>query len=266
MPHFAHPAMRSLPAQELSDTGRLESVLTYREEMARGASQEVATDKTDDEGVTWWLAAIAVFGIPLFFAFIFIIGATRSGYNLMSDEISQLSASGVPGAWAQTANFIVFGVISIGLAVGLHRGLTNGEGSVLGPVLVGAFGLLAAIGNGLFPTDRIGSPETTMGTLHSLTAGIGFLAVISAMFVLARRMRIDDDWSDLAGPSRLIGVSAAILMVLYLIAKENEGFLDGHVGLIQRLFAATVLTWLFLLALRLGRTSGTRSSSRVASG
>lgn len=246
---------------------RVGSLLTYGEEMARGASQEVSTDKTDSERMAWWLAAIAIVAIPLFFAFIFIIGATRTGYSLMSDEISQLSAAGVPGAWAQTANFIVFGVIVMGLAVAIHRGLTDGEGSAIGPVLIGAFGLLAAIGNGLFPTDQIGSPQTTIGTLHSMTAGIGFLAVIAAMFVLPRRLRMDNDWSDLVGPTRVIGVSAAILMVLYLVSKENEGLLDGYVGLVQRLFAATVLTWLFLLAHRLFRTAGTREwSSRVASG
>lgn len=206
-------------------------------------------------------------GVLLFFAFIFIIGATRDGYSFMTDEISQLSASGIPGAWAQTVNFIVFGLIVIGLAVGVHRGLTNGEGSIIGPILIGAFGLFAAFGNGLFPTDQIGSPETTIGTLHSLTAGFGFLALIAAMFVLPRRLRLEDDWTDLVGSSRVIGVSAAVLMVTYLVVSENEGFLDGYVGLIQRIFAATVLAWLFLLALRLFRTSVTQqSSSEVAHG
>lgn len=200
-------------------------------------------------------------GTPLFFAFIFIIGATRDGYSFMSDEISQLSASGVPGAWAQSANFIVYGLILIGLAVSIHWGMTDGEGSMIGPILIGAFGLLAAFGNGLFPTDQIGVPETTTGTIHSLTAGFGFLAVIAAMFVLPRRMRHDDDWVDLVGPSRVIGVIAAVLMVTYLVVSESEGLLDGYVGLIQRVFAATVLIWLFLLALRLFRTSKPQQST-----
>jgi len=90
-------------------------------------------------------------GTVVFFALIFIIGATRDGYSLLTDEISQLSASGVPGAWAQTTNFIVFGLIVIGLAVGLHRGITDGHGSIIGPVLIGAFGLLAAFAMGCFP-------------------------------------------------------------------------------------------------------------------
>lgn len=62
----------------------------------------------------------------------------------------------------------------------------------------------------LFP-DRIGSPETTTGTIHSLTAGLGFLAVIAARFVLPRRMRHDDGWKDLVAPSRVIGVGLSTL-------------------------------------------------------
>jgi len=212
-----------------------------------------------------WLAAAGVIGTVLFFALILIIGATRESYSLLSDEISQLSASGVAGAWAQTANFIIFGLIVVGLAVGLHLGITDGEGSVIGPILIGLFGGLAAFGNGVFPTDQYGAPETTIGDLHSLTAGIGFVAVLVAMFVLPRRLRQDPEWSDLAGISRWMGVGATALMVLYLFASEVEGFLDGYVGLIQRIFAAVVLIWLFILSLRLYQisTRATRATSHA---
>lgn len=210
------------------------------------------------------LALGGMLGTGLFFAFIFIIGATRDDYSILTDEISQLSASGVPAAWAQTTNFIVFGLIVIGLAFGLQRGITGGHGSMVGPILIGTFGLLAAIGNGLFPTDRYGAPETTTGALHSLTAGIGFVAVIVAMFVLPRRLRRDHDWSDLAGWSKWMGVAASILMLLYLFASETEGFLDGYPGLVQRIFAATVLTWLFVLALRLYQTSNARVAAQTS--
>ena len=202
-----------------------------------------------------WLAAAGVVGTVLFFALILIIGATRDGYSLLTDEISQLSASGVSGAWAQTANFIVYGLVVVGLAVGLHLGITDGHGSIIGPGLIGVFGALAAFGNGVFPTNQYGSPETTIGNLHSLTAGVGFVALIVAMFVLPRRLRQDPEWSDLAGWSRWMGAGAAALMVLYLFASEVEGFLDGYIGLIQRIFAAVVLIWLFILSLRLYRTS-----------
>ena len=189
-----------------------------------------------------------------FFVLILVIGATRDGYSALSDEISQLGAAGVSGAWMQSVNFIVFGLLVVALAWGLHAGM-GGSRSRLGPVLIGAFGLLAAVGNGVFPTDQYGAPETTVGGLHSLTAGLGFTALIVAMFVLPRRMRGDGEWADLAGLSRWIGVGSAILMLSYLVVSENHGLLDGQVGLVQRTFAVTVLTWLFILSLRLYRVA-----------
>ena len=218
----------------------------------------------DGDRLVRLLAMGGMFGTVLFFGLISIIGATRDGYSFLTDEISQLSASGVPAAWAQATNFIVFGLIVIGLAFGLHLGITGGTGSITGPILIGAFGLLATIGNGIFPTDQYGAPETTVGTLHSLTAGFGFIAVIVAMFVLPRRLRQDDNWSDLVGWSRWIGIAATILMLLFLFASETEGFLDGQVGLVQRIFAATVLTWLFVLALRLFQVSNPQARTQTA--
>jgi hypothetical protein len=150
------------------------------------------------------------------------------------------------------------------LAWGLHKGISDDERSKLGPILIGTFGLLAAVGNGVFPTDQHGAPETTIGTLHSLSAGLGFTALIVAMFVLPRRLRQDREWANLASPSRWIGLISTGLMLLYLIASENEGFLDDYVGLVQRVFAATVLTWLFILSVQLLRVSKASAESLSA--
>lgn len=203
-----------------------------------------------------WVSIGGIAGTVGFFLAVLLIGVTRDGYNSVSDEISQLGAAGVPGAWMQAANFIVFGFLVIALAWGLQKAI-EGHGVRRGPVLVGTFGLLAAVGNGVFPSDQYGDPETTVGNLHSLTAGFGFIALIVAMFVLPRRLRLDGNWSDLARLSKRLGVVSTILMLLYLFAAESEGFLDDHVGLVQRVFAATALGWLLILSVRLFRVSRT---------
>ncbi len=201
-----------------------------------------------------WFAVGGMVGSALFLVVAFIIGETRSGYSHVSQGISALSETGAPTPWAQSVNFIVLGLLTIGLAVGLHRGINHGAGSVLGPALIAAFGLLAAIGNGVFPADPANAPETAIGQVHSLTAGLGFMAVIVSAFVLPRRLRLDSRWRDLEAPSRWLGSGAAVLMVVFLLANE-EVMLTRWVGLLQRVFGATVLLWLFLLALRLFRVS-----------
>ena len=202
-----------------------------------------------------WSALGGMVGTALFLPVTFIIGSAQEGYDPVSQHISALSESGATNGWAQTVSFIVLGLLTVGLAAGLHRGISDGQGSVIGPTLIGVFGMLAGVGNGIFPADPIGAPETTVGTLHELTAAVGFTALIAAMFVLPRRLQQDDAWMSLATPSRWTGALAAVLMLLFLFAAEIEGFLDGYSGAAQRLFAVTVLAWLFVLSLRLLKVS-----------
>ena len=82
-----------------------------------------AHDTGDTSGLVRWSAVGGSVGTVSFFFLILVIGTTHGGYSALSDEISQLGAAGVSGAWAQSANFIVFGLIVIALAWGLHRGI-----------------------------------------------------------------------------------------------------------------------------------------------
>ena len=206
--------------------------------------------------LTKWLAIGGMAGSLLFIPTAFLIGEMTEGYSHIAQGISVLSEAGVPDAWAQTGNFIIVGVFLIGLAVGLQRGIRTGNDSVLGPVLIAAFGLFALVLNGVFPADPVGTPETLIGTAHSLTAGLGFIAVIVSMFILSGRFRAHAEWQDLSTLSRWFGIASIVLMVSYLMAQEGVVQAWGPwTGLLQRGMGAVVLLWLFLLAQRLYRTS-----------
>ena len=202
------------------------------------------------------LALGGMVGTLLFLPVVFLIGETTDGYSHLAHRISALSQTGAPEPWAQTINFIVVGILVIGLAVGLRREMSEGRASRLGPALIAAFGL-AMLLNGVFPADPLDGPDTLAGTLHSATAGLGFLGVIAAMFLLSRRFVEDAEWQQLASLSRLFGVATLVLMVSYLLAQEGavEAW-NPWTGLLQRGMAAVVMAWLFLLALRLFQTSG----------
>ena len=78
----------------------------------------------------------------------------------------------------------------------MRQALYAGPGRTWGPILLGVYGL-GLIGAGFFTADpAFGFPPGTPadahaiswhGLLHIITAGIGFLALIAACFVLARR-------------------------------------------------------------------------------
>jgi hypothetical membrane protein len=203
-----------------------------------------------------WLALGGMVGTLFFLPIAFLIGETRDGYSHLAHRISALSQTGASEPWAQTINFIVLGILVIGLAIGLRREMREGRASRLGPTLIAAFGF-AVLLNGVFRADPLDGPATIAGTLHSVTAGLGFLGVIAAMFLLSRRFVKDEEWQHLASLSRLSGVATMVLMVSYLMAQEGA-FAAGNpwTGLLQRGMVAVVMAWLFLLALRLFRTSG----------
>ncbi len=63
-----------------------------------------AHDTGDISGLVRWSAVGGIVGTVSFFFLILVIGATHDGYSALSDEISQLGAAGVAGAWAQSGS------------------------------------------------------------------------------------------------------------------------------------------------------------------
>jgi hypothetical protein len=119
----------------------------------------------------------------------------RPGFDLVHDDASLLSNGNL--GWIQIANFIVTGLMVIACAVGLRRVLVSGRGSMWGPALLGLYGL-GLIAAGIFVADPMngfpagapaGRPDsvTVHGLLHIASAGIGFIAMAAACFVLSRR-------------------------------------------------------------------------------
>ncbi len=128
----------------------------------------------------------------LYLAVGLIQGFVRDGFDFRRHALSHL-ANG-PGGWVQTANLAVSGLLVIGAAIGIARGLqSRAAGWLLG--CFGAGMIVAAI----FPTDPVdgfppGTPlgvPTSMSTsalIHLAAGGIGFLTLAAACFVVARAM------------------------------------------------------------------------------
>jgi hypothetical protein len=131
---------------------------------------------------------------PFYIVVGLIQALTRPGFDLLRHDLSLL-ANGTLG-WIQVTNFVLSGLLVLAFATGMRRVLRGSRGEIWGPVLLGVYGL-GLIGAGFFTADpAFGFPPGTPanahaiswhGLLHIITAGIGFLALIAACFVLARR-------------------------------------------------------------------------------
>jgi hypothetical membrane protein len=174
---------------------------------------------------------------------------TRDGFDITRHAVSLL-ALGSAG-WVQVANFVVTGFLVLACALGLRALAKGGPGGTWGPVLLGAYGV-ALVGSGLFPADAgfgfppgtpPGSPAamTTAGTLHFVLGGVGFMALIGACLVFARR--------DFALGRRGAGAFSVLTGVVFLAAFMGIASGPPRPTTVLGLWLGLTLTWVWLAAL-----------------
>lgn len=168
-----------------------------------------------------------------------------SEYDLVGDHMSEL-ALGRFGA-VQTVAFVVAGVGTLALAYAIRQLTAGTWGSVVGPLLVGVYGV-GAILVAIFPTDRIDRPEdvwaqSTTGMIHVGVSFVSFVCMVVGMFVLLRTFLLEPRWRARTGWWMGLFPAAA----LSLLFAQSEG---PRVGLMQRLMVAVIAAWIIVVALR----------------
>jgi hypothetical protein len=134
---------------------------------------------------------------PLYITLGVIQMLIRPGFDPTRHDLSLMSNGDL--GWIQIANFVMTGLLVIAGAVGMKHVLPSSRGGTWGPLLVGIYGL-GLIGAGIFVADpALGFPPGTPadahgiswhGMMHFVAGGIGFLALIVACFVFARRFSV----------------------------------------------------------------------------
>ena len=140
-----------------------------------------------------------------------------------------------PYGWMQDLNFALSGVLLAIFAVGLHRGI-RGD-SKAGPALLVVAGLAIALL--AFETDPIQGtgPRTLHGGIHDVAFVLFVLALVSALFLLWRRMREDRLWRRHARYTLVTAILATALLL--------------SPGVAYYLFLVVVLVWFEATAIKL---------------
>lgn len=139
------------------------------------------------------LLKCGIFAGPLYIGLAIIQMILRPEFDMTRHSLSLMS-NGELG-WIQITNFIATGLLVIGAAVGVRKILKKELGSTWGPLMLGLYGI-GLIAAGIFKADPMGgfppnSPTmdvvTTSGLLHLVSGSIGFIGLIAACFIFARR-------------------------------------------------------------------------------
>jgi hypothetical membrane protein len=170
----------------------------------------------------------------------------RDGFDLTRHPLSLMSNGDL--GWIQVASFLLSGALVLCAAVGMRRVLRPGVGERWAPILLGVYGV-ALIGAGIFRADPVDGfppgtpvgPPTTMSTsgmLHFLLSTVGFLALVAATFVMARRF----------GKLGRRGWSVFSIVTGVLFLAGFAGIAAGSAVLNVGFALAVVLAWAWVTA------------------
>jgi len=191
---------------------------------------------------------------PVYVAVSLAQAFTRDGFDLRRHAWSLLENG--PLGWIQVANFVVTGLATVAAAVGLYRALGPGRTRTWVPPLVGAYGV-SLVGAGVFRADPApgfpaGTPTGTVvswhGMLHFMIGGVGFLCLVAACLVLARRFARDGR----RGLARFSAVTGVAFLAGF------AGIASGSHGPTTLAFAAAVVLvcgWLSTVSVRFYRAA-----------
>jgi Protein of unknown function (DUF998) len=207
--------------------------------------------------ITKSLLGYGVIAGPVYVASVAVQAATRDGFDPTRHAASQL-ANGELG-WIQIATFLVAGAMTIAAAVGLRRAFGTGRSSAWASALIGVYGAALVVAaffradpsDGFPPGTPAGVGEPTWhGMVHFAVAGIGFLCLVAACFVVAARFSGGGE-ARWAWFSRVTGVVFAGGFAL--VASGSGG------AVVMLVFTAAVVlawVWLTLVSIKLYRDVG----------
>lgn len=183
---------------------------------------------------------------PILFTLLVIIESLlRPGYSQIFNDVSDLGLG--PYSIIQNINFIIFGLLSIGFAIGLGDNLPHRAGKAT-KWLVIVFGLciiLAGVTLFSVPVDVIYAKDVVT---HGLVSAIAFLVIIVAQFLTWQALRRSDDiiWANYRKYSLISG----LLSILTLILLSYTQFSSYH-GATERLFIAVWMIWIEITGFKL---------------
>ncbi len=172
-------------------------------------------------------------------------GFLWSGYNHLTQAISELGATNAPNMNLQAFNFAVFGVLTVSFAVGL---VIHNERFRSSAVLIAMYGIGAFLAS-IFHCDP-GCPASGTSVtqiLHNLDAVIAFVALAIAPLFFWRSAKTSVTFWHRASVWSLNVANVTIpLAAAYLVI---DGFsLSPYTGLLQRIFVGLLYGWMLVLA------------------
>lgn len=191
---------------------------------------------------------------PIFYlCLIIILGLLEPNYSHSTEMMSILGGVGGIRGIAFNLGVAFTGMLIIAFSIGIHRNISKGNGSKIGPIML-SFAGIGLIGSSIFHCD-LGCANFIVernftGTLHALSAFIAGLNLGISPFFIFRRMRKDPQWKNYRWFTMIMAVLTNIPGITLWITLFTNGTLEMG-GIIQRLGVIFPLIWIGVLSYRM---------------
>ena len=165
-------------------------------------------------------------------------------YSHIRKDVSSLIAVDAPNKKLLDKFIISSSTLLFIFYLGMHWGINNGTGSVLGPILFVISGLLGVLVALFFPLDAGGELVTTRGKLHLTLIAISGILAIAGMVVLWLQLAVDTMWNTFATFSLITAIVSLILIIATAFATNSN-----YLGLVERFMVSSYQIYYFVLAL-----------------
>jgi len=166
----------------------------------------------------------------------------RPEYNPINHAVSNYAVG--PYGYLMTAAFYALALSVFALALSLYRSivLTNLARAALLFLCLASSGMVVM---GIFPGDAhaLHPPATITGVVHWIAAGVSFLSIMVAAFLLSSSFKMDERFQKFGRPCLIFALAMVGALWLYGILA-----LVGWIGIGQRIYLAVCLLWLLVLA------------------
>ena len=183
---------------------------------------------------------------PILFTILVIVESLlRPGYSQIFNDVSDLGIG--PYSIIQNINFIIFGLLSIGFAMGLGANLSHRAGKAT-KWLVVVFGVCIILaGVTLF---SVGANVTYAKDViaHGLVSAIAFLVIIVAQFTAWHALRNSEN--SIWGSYRIFSLIMGLMSIFTLLLLSYTQFSPYH-GATERLFIAMWMIWIEVTGIKL---------------
>jgi hypothetical protein len=182
---------------------------------------------------------------PIIYTALWIVGGyLQPDYSHIRQDVSTLVSVNAPNKRLLDKFIMTSSTLLLIFYLGLHWGINDGTGSIVGPLLFIVAGFLGVLVAFLFPLDAGGEMITTKAKLHLALISLSGLLTITGMVVLWIDLATDLVWGIFATFSLMTAI-----LSLILVFATTASMKSNYLGLVERFMVSTYQIYYFVLAI-----------------